>query len=464
MKILLLIAGDLILLYGSLFTGLAIRYSGKFSENLDNHAIPFSIVFFFWLLMFGAFGLYDFRFIKNSRIFYQRLMKAVTANLILAALIFYAFPTGIEPRRNLLLIAGFSLVYLLLWRMTFNFMAGKTRGSRIIFFGTSQETLALIDYLLANPQLGHRPVVCISGAPSARRETLPIPLHDFNKENLARVIQNLDADTIVIAPEMKRDQKLVEALFEILPLGVSIMEFPAYHEMITGKISLTLIQETWFLENLIGQARPRYEFLKRAMDILLGFAIGVIFLILLPLIAAGIILSRPSDLLYFKKRRARAGDGLIFFRQPRVGANCKVFEFIKFRSQMLGSEKLGEAKEITRDPRKYFFGTLLRKTYLDELPQVWNVLRGEMSFIGPRPERPEYVEELKKKVPFYAMRLLAPPGITGWAQVNMENDASVEDASEKMQYDLYYIKNRSFQLDLLIGLRTLFSILGRTGR
>ena len=109
-------------------------------------------------------------------------------------------------------------------------------------------------------------------------------------------------------------------------------------------------------------------------------------------------------------------------------------------------------------------GTLLRASYMDELPQIINILKGEMSFVGPRPERPEYVKELKEKVPFYEIRLLAPPGISGWAQINMEDDAAVEDAPEKMQYDLYYIKNRSFTLDFLIMIRTLFTLLRRQGR
>ena len=150
---------------------------------------------------------------------------------------------------------------------------------------------------------------------------------------------------------------------------------------------------------------------------------------------------------------------------PSLSARCwQKFEFVKFRSQILGAETMSEAKEISEDRRQYAVGKILRKTYLDELPQVWNVFKGEMSFVGPRPERPEYVEELKTRVPFYEMRLLVLPGITGWAQISMENDASVEDAPEKMQYDLYYIKNRSLGLDLAILLKTFFTILKRQGR
>ena len=192
--------------------------------------------------------------------------------------------------------------------------------------------------------------------------------------------------------------------------------------------------------------------------------VGCIALIFFPVIALAIIASTPGDILGYHLRRARPGDGLIFFRQRRVGKDGRVFDFIKFRSQRLGAERMGEAKEMADDPRHYPVGRMLRALYLDELPQIVNVLKGEMSFVGPRPERPEYVEELKKRVPFYDIRLLVKPGITGWAQINMENDASVEDAPEKMQYDLYYIKNRSVGLDLLIILRTLFAVLQRHGR
>ena len=125
---------------------------------------------------------------------------------------------------------------------------------------------------------------------------------------------------------------------------------------------------------------------------------------------------------------------------------------------------MGDTKTMPKDPRQYTFGTFLRTFYLDELPQAWNVLKGEMSFIGPRPERPEYVEHLTQTIPFYKIRLLVPPGITGWAQISMKNDASVEDAPEKLQHDLYYIKNKSLALDLNIALKTIWVILSREGR
>src|SRR3989344_6121961 len=146
-----------------------------------------------------------------------------------------------------------------------------------------------------------------------------------------------------------------------------------------------------------------------------------------PFITLGIILSTPHEAFNYKDYRARPGDGPIFFRQKRVGKNGRIFDFIKFRSQRLGSEKMSEVKETANDPRQYPVGKILRAFYLDELPQIINVLKGEMSLIGPRPERPEYVTKLKEAIPFYEVRLLVPPGVTGWAEVNMKNDAAVKD-------------------------------------
>ena len=256
----------------------------------------------------------------------------------------------------------------------------------------------------------------------------------------------------------------IYSLFDVIPFGVTLSDFPRFYEAVEGKVPVSLINEMWFLENLIGQRRPRYEFAKRILDLLLAILFGIATLLLFPFIAAAIIFSTPKDIRNYQQRRARPGDGIIFFRQPRVGKNGAVFNFIKFRSQVLGAENMGSRKESPSDERSYPLGEFLRKTYLDELPQLWNVIRGEMSFVGPRPERPEFVSELERDIPFYRMRELVLPGITGWAQVSMENDFSVEDAPEKLQYDLYYIKNRSLFLDITILLKTVLKLLQRSGR
>ncbi len=461
----ILLIGDFLFLYGALFAALAVRYAPTGDWGLVwLHIAPFFVVFTTWLFAFGALGLYDLRFMKNGKRFFYRLGRAIATNTLITIPIFYLLPfLELEPRRNLLLIAIASMLFIFVWRYCFNLFIVRTPSYRVLFFGVTNEAIELARELALHPHLGQKPIAFLSPAPASVPADLPLP-HFTLEQNLERIVQEHGIDTIVILPEIKANKEIVSMLIKTIPLGIGIVEFTTFYEMTTGKVPASLIGEAWFLENLIGVRRRSYEFFKRVIDIAAALAIGIPALVLLPCIALGIVLSTPRDVAAYKTRRAREGDGIVFFRQKRVGKNGAAFDFIKFRSQVLGAEKMAGTKDVADDPRHYPFGTMLRRSYLDELPQIWNVLKGEMSFVGPRPERPEYVAELKQKIPFYEMRLLVRPGITGWAQINMENDASVEDAPEKMQYDLYYIKNGSPVLDLLVILRTVFAVLRRQGR
>ncbi|MBI3421082.1 MAG: sugar transferase [Candidatus Sungbacteria bacterium] len=468
LKVGILVAGDFCALLAALGASLWTRYANTANQSLiAKHTLPFMIVFAVWIIFFGAFGLYELRLAKNTKYFLFRLLQAVGISAVASILFFYLLPFGIEPRRNLALIALSATVLIFAWRYVFNLLAVRASAARVLFLGVTKETAALADYLAHNPQFGQKPIAFLPIGQNAALELLPIPSLDAQRD-LGMIIQEHAIDTVVMLHTLKENKTVVRALLAIIPLGVAIVEFSAFYERLTGKVPASLIEEIWFLENLIGTRKRFYEFFKRVFDILLALVLGCITLAFFPFVALGIALSTPRDILHYKERRARKGDGIFFFRQQRVGKDNMPFAFIKFRSQRLGAEQMSrqlkEAKEVPNDPRHYWFGQLMRKTYFDELPQIINILKGEMSFIGPRPERPEYVNELKYNVPFYEMRLLVPPGITGWAQIHMENDAAVEDAPEKMQYDLYYIKNRSFTLDLLIALRTIFTLLQRQGR
>lgn len=448
-KLFLLILGDIVLLFGALFVALLLRYANVDDPpDFSRHTIPFAIVFSFWLVLLGAFGLYDFRFIKNSKQFLYRLLRAMATNTVLAALVFYLFPFfEIEPRRNLFLISVIASLFIFIWRYVFNLIVIRAPAAKVLFFGTTEDSKELAEYLLKNPQLGFRPVafLALSGENS---ENLPLP-HFESNQNLAAVVKDFSIDTVIISPEIKENKTLVTTLFALIPLGVTVLEFPRFYEMNIGKIPLSLIGEVWFLENLVGIKKTVYEFFKRALDIFLSLFISFPAALLFLFIALAIKLD---------------SEGPIFYRQKRVGRNGKEFRVLKYRSMVKNAESMNGFKGNGKDLRHTRIGAFLRKNYLDELPQIINIICGDMSFIGPRPERPEYVRELKLKIPFYEMRLLVPPGITGWAQIHMEDDASVEDAPEKMQYDLYYIKNRSLVLDLLISLKTIFTILRREGR
>lgn len=446
----LLVFGDLVIFYATLFAGLYLRYQGSPEPGLiESHRVPFTIIFILWVTVFGAFGLYDLRFVKNSKHFLYRILRAMLANFVLAVLVLYLIPYfEIEPRRNLFIIAFFSTLLVFTWRYLFNLLISRTKADRVLFFGINRDVVELANILLKNPQLGFRPIAFMTLNQETPNLNTSIPILAPRTE-LRPLIQDLSLDTIVISSEIKENKTLVNVLFQAIPLGTAIVEFPAFYEANTGKIPLSLIGEVWFLENLVGGKKQLYEFFKRILDLAIASILIVPAALMLPFLVLAIKIDSV---------------GPVFFRQKRAGRNGKEFALIKFRSMVDNAATLGGNKGYGSDPRHTRAGVFLRKNYLDELPQILNVLKGEMSFIGPRPERPEYIKDLKAKTPFYEMRLLVPPGLTGWAQIHMENDASVEDAPEKMQYDLYYIKNRSLVLDLLIALKTMVTILRRQGR
>ncbi len=444
----LLLLGDATLFYTALFAILLLRYYATEDALIIEHVIPFTILFVLWLITFGAFELYDLKVMINGKKFLYRLLKAMIVNGVIAVLILYLIPFWeIEPRRNLFAILGLATSLIFLWRYVFNLVIIRTQSYRIIFFGITKEVIDLAQLLIENPQLGHKPIALVSN--DSNNSPLPISLPHYPQEELVRIAKEKNADTIIISSEIKENKDLVKMLFQIIPLGVSVVEFPHFYEMLTGKIPLSLIDALWFIENLIGTKMPMYEFSRRALDICMALLFLIPSFILFPFVAFAIKLD---------------SEGEVIYSQKRVGRHGRLFRILKYRSMIKNADALSGLKGNGQDPRHTRLGTILRKLYIDELPQIINIFRGEMSFVGPRPERPEYVETLKQKIPFYEMRLLVPPGITGWAQINMENDASVEDAPEKMQYDLYYIKNRSIILDLLIILRTILIVLRRTGR
>lgn len=455
----ILIFGDLASLYAALFLALSLRYTNEMNQIVwKQHFRPFTIIFFAWIAVLAASELYNPKLMKNHKRFFYLIIKSLAAGVVIAIIVFYLVPAfGIEPRRNLIIISTLALGILSTWRYLINQLIIKSPSSKVIFLGINKEVVELADYLLSHPQLKQRPMAFVSVDGEEKTSHLPLPHfarkynipHITSEKNIRNAVQELETDTVVITREIKENKTLVKMLFETIPLGVTVVEFSAYYESFTGKVPASLIGEIWFLENLVGGRRRYYSFFKRGMDLTLAAILTVPSALLFPFAALAIKLD---------------SDGPVFFKQKRVGRNGKIFELIKFRSMIKDAEKMSGAKGKGRDERHTRVGAFLRKSYLDEIPQIINVIRGEVSFIGPRPERPEHVENLKQKIPFYEMRLLIQPGITGWAQINMENDASVEDAPEKMQYDLYYIKNRSLILDLLIALRTILAILRRQGR
>ena len=272
-----------------------------------------------------------------------------------------------------------------------------------------------------------------------------------NRYDLVRQVQATGADEVILAITYEIHGDLFKALVDCCELGVEIKPMPLLYEEALGRVPVEHLGQKWFLvPTWTSTSLPTfYRAIKRLIDITLAL-VGLAFLVVtFPFIALAIYLDSP---------------GPIFYTQERLGKGGKVFRVIKFRSMIPNAEREGQAVWATEnDPRITRVGKFLRRTRLDEVPQVINVLRGEMSVVGPRPERPQFVEQLQEQIPFYRTRLSVKPGLTGWAQIKYRYGNTVEDALIKLQYDLYYIKHQSLVLDLLIILRTIKVILAFKG-
>ncbi|MEK9209492.1 MAG: sugar transferase [Patescibacteria group bacterium] len=438
----ILFLGDLVIFYLGLFLTLAIRYQTSFSSKIwQIHQAPFFFVYLFWVLIFYISGLYDLKKFYSLKAGFGQTAKAMVISLMIAILIFYAVPSfKITPKTNLIIngvIAGFLVLF---WRKAFWNLASKASKIKILFFGYSDEAKTLINSFKTHPHLGYE-VAAIMARPV--------------EGDLKEIIKQNNVQLIVASREIMNDANASKHLYQALLSGTSIKELSDFYEEIMEKIPVSIITETWFLDNLFEINKRAFRFFKRIFDVIFSIILGSITLILiLPIFGLGIKLE---------------DRGPVFLRQKREGKNGKIFKLMKFRSMRAlnpdGSAEQQGAKWVEdNDKRITKIGGFMRKTRIDELPQLWNILKGELSFIGPRPERPEFVESLEKEIPHYAMRHLVKPGLSGWAQIKLPHGGAGEESMEKLQYDLYYIKNRSFTLDLAIALKTLATLLKFEGR
>lgn len=443
-KIFLLFLGDIVALYAALFLTLAIRYGGGWYEQFEDvHAAPFTIIFVIWLLIFFIAGLYDLRRLRDTLEFAKTLWLAIATAAIVSIVIFYAVPLfGIAPKTNLLIFVLVFGIVETLWRRAFN--RGASTGdapNKVLIIG--DDTAADVEKTIReNAQLGYE-VRARLGAAAALRAP----------EEIEKTIDEKNINCVVVSRQLKREGHLPATLFRLFARGradgseVLVMDLPNFYETIMRKVPLADLEETWFLENIEGAAQF-YDPLKRAWEFAAALVVGVVLLPFEILIALLV---------------AATSRGPVIYRQTRVGKNGRDFTLYKFRSMMAlaadgSAETAGAAWATgTHDPRTTPIGRFLRASHLDELPQLWNVLRGDISFVGPRPERPEWVAKLEKQIPYYETRLLVKPGITGWAQLNHRADLTTYDVRQKLQYDIYYLKNRSLVLDLAIIVKTLKS-------
>jgi len=449
----LLAVGDLVLLYLALWLALALRYQSP-PEWLTffEHAKPFTAIYILWLLLFYTGNLYNLVRLRDQMNIYYDLVRALLLGTVIAVLIFYILPASdLTPKRLLIIDAAIFGVMMTIWRAVFVKMFKNILPiNKVAIIGITNQSLELGRELLSRSDSGYRLAALVGDG--EEKIAAPADLKKFkiieNPRDLLQHIRYDNINTLVVASDDLK-QNLLNQLFEYLPLQVKFYNLPDFYEELTDKIPVARLNYAWFLDNINEADKMSYNFVKRIIDIIVS---SILLVILSPVIGIA-ALAIVAD-----------SKGPVIYRQKRVGQKNKTFNIYKLRTMVRDAEKSGAQWSQRDDPRVTRVGRFLRKSRLDEIPQLMNILRGEMSLTGPRPERPEFVNNLTAKIPFYQTRHLVKPGGSGWAQVKFPYGASVADAFEKLQYDLYYIKHRSFSLDLSIWIRTIIVVLGFRGR
>lgn len=445
-----LFAGDIIILYFSLFLTFAFRYGTPLDPELwEDHLWPFTTLFLMWIVVFYINNLYDIAFAKNDVKFFRRFFENLAAIGLIAIGFFYLTPSvGIAPKTNLFLFLFFFASLFFVWRALGNrFIHAGVWKTKILFAGKSSDAKELYSAINSLPQYGFELAAIL---PEDSDVAMPAGIKILNNVGeLEHTIKNEHIESVVLGTKLERSGELARALYNILFLQVNFVDASEFMESVTGRIPTSRLTEAWFLENLKESKKKIYSAAKKFLDYALAVILLFVLLFFIPLLAiVNFIIDR----------------GPLFYSQIRIGAMGKIFPIYKFRTMVANAETNGAVFAQKNDPRVTKFGKFLRKTRIDELPQVWNILRGEMSFIGPRPERPEFVQDLQTAMPFYNLRHLIKPGLTGWAQINFPYAGTIEENLKKLQYDLYYVKNRSLILDLAIMLKTINIVLRWMGR
>lgn len=426
----ILLVGDIVLMYGAILLTLAIRY-GDFSflpgPQTKIFLFHFSFIYLFWLFFLFLLDFYEIPLFKKVFDFFSNLIIFIFLAGAFGVIYFYLRPQMIiTPKTILVLDVLIFGLFLCGWRYVFSWILKlQNFREKMVIIGFQPELKDISSDLLN--QNGYEIVASFNPG-------------SFEISKLKEIIEKENINSIVFALDFHKSEELVQQIFQNLPLKLNYISFADFYESLTKKVPIEGISEIWFLENLSRAERKIDEVLKRSFDIIFSLIGLLITAILFPFIALAIKLDSP---------------GSIFYIQKRVGKDRKIFTLYKFRTM---KESPNQYKEPwrERDPSQITrVGKVLRKTNLDEFPQFWSILKGDLSFIGPRAEWEKLARVFEKEIPFYSQRCLIRPGFTGWAQINFPPSTSIEEAKEKFKYDLYYIKNRSFFLDLGIVLKTI---------
>ena len=452
----------LLLLGDIMMQGLALLVALYDWANADAY-LDFSVEFIrqtpVWFFLLPAFflllisGLYDQSRASDQGETLRWIAFAALISFVMYLTIYFFYPPGVLPRRGVAVFVTSALVLTLLWRLFYiRVFTAPQFLRRVLLVGageTGQILLRIVKDLYPQPFLM---IGIIDDDPvkiGKNFEGFPV-LGDNSR--LLEIISEKKITDLIVAISGKMQGSMFQALLDAQEGGIEITRMPVAYEELLGRVPIRYLEADWILRSFVDQARGNvyYDSLKRLVDFV-GSLLGLlIFSPLIPFICLGIMLDTGFP---------------IFYKQCRLGKGGHPYDMFKFRTMVQNAEPDGKPRWAEEnDQRATRVGAILRKMHLDEIPQFFHVMRGEMSLVGPRAERPELVEYFQGQVPFYRARLLVKPGITGWAQINQEYAATVEETIVKLEYDLFYIKSRSLWMDVKVILRTPMMVLGLRGR
>ena len=447
-----LIIGDIICFVVALYLTLTVRYLALPNEALlAAHLGPFLTLSGVWIFIFYIAGLYDKHTVFLKKMLFSRILNAQVVNMLVAALLFLIIPFGIAPKTNLVIYLIVSVVLITIWRLKLFNYASPKQQHRALLIADGDEAVELVDEINNNERYNYSFIRMIDSAAATEVE-------DF-EDKLIRLIESERVSIIVADPRTTYVEKVMPRLFELafLQYEFTFLDFYKLYEDTFDRVPLSSLRYDWFINHVSYSKSLFYTFSKRVIDIVGSVLLGVALLLLLPFIYLAI-----------KIEGKQAG---VFMTQKRIGQFNHPIEVLKLQtmtkndaaSSTWTNEDARKGNEITR------VGAVLRKLSLDEVPQVWNILKGEMSLIGPRNDIEGLGKRLAEQIPYYNIRNFVKPGVTGWAQTHqhyMGNNISPQSLDEsrvRLMYDLYYVKNRSLLLDVEIALRTIKTLLSRFG-
>jgi sugar transferase (PEP-CTERM system associated) len=409
----------------------------------ENGLMKIAGITVFTLLLTYYFDLYGPRRFSESWEIYFRLLLVLSVLTFVLAGLEYFIPEMVIGPYVFLVGASFVAVLLVLWRGAYEWIMDLPMfRERVYVLGCGPRARSVVELLSSSRDAGMEVIGWKDeNIVHGRLERFSADLRAFSGPKPG-------VDRVIVAMQDRRDAMPVRELLDLRLHGVIIENFSALMERLSGKLQLDGLNPSTLIFTEGFRMNASQQLFRRLLSFIVSFSALLICLPFLPLIILAVRLSSP---------------GSILFSQTRVGQRGRLFTAYKFRTMWEGSEAQGAVWATKNDPRVTAVGRIMRSTRIDEIPQLWNVLRGDMAFVGPRPERPEFVQWLSQEIPFYDLRHMIRPGITGWAQVRYRYGASLEETKHKLEYDLYYVKHQSISLDLLIMFETIKTIILRRG-